>query len=107
MKVEDNKMVALRYSIRNSQGNTITDIMSDTPFRYICGSGGILPALEQNIYGLQPGDNKSFALLKDEQPGLFEDLYIDVVIDEVSDPLPAEMPQSISKTNCSDGDCCC
>ena len=107
MKVEGNKMVALRYSVKNSGGGVITDIMSDVPFRYLCGSGGILPALEQNIYGLQPGENKSFVLLKDEQPGLFEDLYVDVVIDEVQDPSPAEMPQTSSKTDCSGGDCCC
>ncbi|HTI58141.1 FKBP-type peptidyl-prolyl cis-trans isomerase [Mucilaginibacter sp.] len=107
MKVENNKMVALRYSIRNSKGNVITDIMSDAPFRYTYGSGGILPALEQNIYGMDAGEQRSFALLKDEQPGLFEDLYIDVIIDEVADAAPDGMPQSTAKTNCSDGDCCC
>lgn len=106
MKVENNKMVALRYSIKNSLG-VITDIMNDAPFRYLCGSGGILPALEQNIYGMDAGEQRSFALLKDEQPGLFEDLYINVVIDEVLEPTHVELPQMISKTNCGDGDCCC
>jgi len=106
MKVAENKMVALRYSIKNSRGAVITDIMNDTPFRYLCGSGGILPALEENIYGMHAGDQRSFVLLKEEQPGLFEDLHIDVVIDEVLDPTPFEMPQIISKADCSGGDCC-
>lgn len=81
--------------------------MSDAPFRYTCGSGGILPALEENIHGMQTGEQRSFVLLKDEQPGLFEDLYIDVAIDDVNDPEPAEMLTVISKKDCSSGDCCC
>ncbi|MBS1532244.1 MAG: FKBP-type peptidyl-prolyl cis-trans isomerase [Bacteroidetes bacterium] len=105
MKVADNKMVSLRYSIKNGQGHVMVDIMNDGPFRYVCGSGGILPALEQNIRGMEQGAKKSFTLLKAEQPGLFEDLYIDVVIDDVSNDIPEKAAASVN--NCDGGDCCC
>ncbi|HVS92832.1 MAG TPA: hypothetical protein VHE59_12400 [Mucilaginibacter sp.] len=105
MKVEDNKMVGLRYCITTTRGSMIADIMNDQPFRYVCGSGGILPALEQNIRGLEPGDQKSFTLLKAEQPGLFEDLFVDVIIDEVSDDVPAR-PATVANADCGGGDCC-
>jgi FKBP-type peptidyl-prolyl cis-trans isomerase SlyD len=103
MRVANNKMVALRYSIKNQQGSIMADIMNDQPFRYVCGSGGILPALEQNIHGMGQGDQKSFVLLKSEQPGLFEDLYVEVIIDEVSD----DVPVTTAPTTCSGDDCCC
>jgi len=107
MIVQENKMVALRYSIRNNKGNVITDIMNDPPFRYLYGNGSILPALEKNIYGMQEGDQRSFPLLKAEQPGLYEDLQIDVIIDEVTDPQPFDLPQTKLKTDCNGADGCC
>jgi len=107
MIVEDNMMVALRYSIKNSSGGVITDIMNDRPFRYLCGSGGILPALENNIRAMNSGDQKSFVLEKAENPGLFEDLYIDVIIDEVYAPAPEYIPISASNSSCSGEDGCC
>jgi FKBP-type peptidyl-prolyl cis-trans isomerase 2 len=103
MKVAANKMVALRYAIKNGRGSVMVDIMNDQPFRYVFGSGGILPALEQNIIGMEPGGQKSFILLKAEQPGLFEDLYIDVIIDAVND----DVPIAPISTGCGGGDCCC
>ena len=106
MRVAKDKMVALRYSIKNGNGNIMVDIMNDQPFRYVYGSGGILPALEQNIHGLEPGVQKSFVLLKTEQPGLFEDLYVDVIIDEVGDDVP-EKATATTESTCSGGDCCC
>jgi FKBP-type peptidyl-prolyl cis-trans isomerase 2 len=106
MKVENNKMVALRYWIKTHNGSVMADIMNEQPFRYVVGSGGILPALEQNIYGMEPGGQKSFVLLKAEQPGLFEDLYVDVIIDEVTDDVPEKVITSTDST-CSGHDCCC
>lgn len=106
MKVENNKLVALRYSIKTNNGSVMADIMNDQPFRYVVGSGGILPALEQNIQGLEPGGQKSFVLLKAEQPGLFEDLYVDVIIDEVSDDVP-EKAVIFTDSTCNGNDCCC
>lgn len=103
MKIAANKMVALRYTIKNGKGSVMADIMNDQSFRYVCGSGGILPALEQNINGMEPGEQKSFVLLKAEQPGLFEDLYVDVIIDEVSD----DVPITTNAPGCSGDDCCC
>ncbi len=106
MKVADNKMIALRYSIKNANGNVMADIMNDRPFRYMFSSGGILPALEQNIHNMEPGEQKSFVLLKAEQPGLFEDLYVDVIIDEVSEYIP-EKAVITTIASCSGDDCCC
>jgi FKBP-type peptidyl-prolyl cis-trans isomerase (trigger factor) len=102
MIIQKEKFVALRYAIKGKRGNTITDIMNDKPFKYVVGSGRILPALEKNIEGLKAGDHKSFILLKADNQDMFEDLYIDVAIDEVRDPLPEELP-SFRPIQVSDG----
>ena len=68
--------MALRYRVRNYRGETLESIMEKGPVHYIQGSGAILPSLENELLGMEAGAAKTIAVPSD-------DLYVDVVIDDV------------------------
>jgi len=83
MQVCSNAVVSLRYRMKNSQGDVLEDILQSKPVEYLHGSGGILPALEADLIGLQPGDKKLVVISNATSFQLDASFYFDVVIDDV------------------------
>jgi FKBP-type peptidyl-prolyl cis-trans isomerase SlyD len=75
MKVGENKVVAMTYTLRekDAKGMIIQEVTSDRPFVYLFGMGGLIPALKANLVGLNKGDNFSFVLTKDQAYGIASD----------------------------------
>ena len=101
MIVSENKVVSLRYIMKNSAGDVIEDVMDRSPIQYIHGTGKIIPALETAIEGMSAGQEKTFSI---SDPGLRENLHFDLIIDEVRDATPEEIQKG--NPNCGPG-CCC
>ena len=101
MIVSENKVVSLRYTMKNSIGNVIEDVMDRSPIQYIHGTGKIIPALESAIEGMKAGQKKVFSI---SDPGLSENLHFDLIIDEVREATPEEIQNG--KPTCGP-DCCC
>jgi FKBP-type peptidyl-prolyl cis-trans isomerase SlyD len=107
--VDVNKVVALRYIMRNEKGVVLEDTMQSTPTHYLHGSNAILPLLQTQLQGLKTGDKKQVVLSK-QNSATDDDFIFDVVIDDVREALPEEIilgyPVQITKAICND-DCYC
>jgi len=106
--VDKDMVVALRYTMYNSRGEVLEDIMQAPPVNYLHGSNGILHLLQQQLQGLKGGDKKKVYLLKSSGAG--DDFVFDVIIDDVRAALPEEImlgyPVEITTAVCSN-DCDC
>src|ERR1700741_1711038 len=92
MHITENKIVSLRYIMKNSSGDVIEDTMERQPIQYLHGAGKIMPALETAIEGMSAGQKKVFSI---SDPGLSENLHFDLVIDEVREATPEEIQRGI------------
>jgi FKBP-type peptidyl-prolyl cis-trans isomerase SlyD len=71
MKVSQNKVVTLTYSLRldNETGELVQEVSEERPFVHLFGAGSLLPAFENNLNGLEPGDDFGFHLASEEAYG--------------------------------------
>ncbi|HVX25800.1 MAG TPA: hypothetical protein VHB70_05630 [Parafilimonas sp.] len=107
--VNKDMVVALRYIMRNRNGDVLEDTIQSAPVNYLHGSTGILPMLQQQLEGLKAGDKKKVYLFKDSSDA-DDDFEFDVIIDDVRAALSEEIilgyPVQITTTTCED-DCIC
>lgn len=100
IKIADNHIVSMRYSIKNSEGLVLENAMQSDPVSYLQGGNGILALLQKQLEGLQAGDKKLVYLHKADN-FTEEDFVFDIIIDEVRPasgeeialgyPLPADV----------------
>jgi len=107
--ISKNKIVSIRYVMKDSRNEVIENTMNDSPVSYLHGSGGIQPLLQNQLEGLKAGDKKTVYLKADS--GLTNDDFIfEVIIDEVRDALTEELllgyPVKLSVPKC-EADCVC
>ena len=107
--VANNRVVAIRYVMKNSRGEVLDDNTHGAPVNYLHGSAAILPYLQAQLEGLMPGDKKVVQLTK-EFGGPEEGLFFDVIIDEVRPALQEEImlgyPVLVNENICPDA-CLC
>lgn len=102
MEITENKVVSLRYIMRNSEGEEIENMIAGPAVQYIHGTGKILPELESQLQGLKAGAKKSVTT---RLPDTF---YFDVEVDEIRLATPAEIEagKPLAANSCGP-DCCC
>jgi FKBP-type peptidyl-prolyl cis-trans isomerase SlyD len=71
MKVSKNTVVTLTYTLTkdNAEGELIQKVDETRPFVHLFGAGTLLPAFEENLDGLEPGDEFSFDIVSEEAYG--------------------------------------
>jgi hypothetical protein len=110
IKVGPKTIVALRYRMKNAQGDLLADIMDDDPVCFLHGSGEILPGLESMLTGLRIGEQKIFTTSPDTTPGLAGTYSFEVIIHDIRWATDAELNQKAplvaSPNDCGAG-CCC
>ena len=57
MKIEQQKVVKLHYSVMDKDKNTIDSSFDNDPLEFIIGSGFLIPGLESALIGKQTGDS--------------------------------------------------
>jgi len=66
MKIEKNKVVSVTYRLEaNPSGEEkkhVETAGADRPLTFLFGSGGLIPAFEENLAGLVVGNNFSFSI---------------------------------------------
>lgn len=64
MKIEQNKVVYITYTLRNgsAEGEIVETVTAEKPLEFIFGKGFLLPAFEENLKDLSIGDDFSFTL---------------------------------------------
>ncbi len=111
MQVADKTIVSLRYCMKNSKGDVLENRLQLSPVEYLHGGGGIMPALEQSLLGLQPGETKLVTINNSMDFQLDDTFYFDVVIDDVREATHEEILRgkpikSIMQDDCGP-DCIC
>ena len=110
MKIGAKTIVALRYVMKNGQGEELANIMASEPVKYLHGSGAIIPGLEDTLTGLRIGDCRSVSLTPETSPELQGTFHFNIIIDDVrwatEEELKMGSPEPKSK-HCGGNDCCC
>lgn len=71
MEIDNNTVVTIHYELReNDQHGELMEVMNEKyPFQFLFGNGNLLPAFEEELIGLKPGDRFNFVLEVDQAYG--------------------------------------
>jgi FKBP-type peptidyl-prolyl cis-trans isomerase 2 len=109
MRIGKNRVVSIRYIMKNSEGLVLENTMNSQPVSYLHGVTGIQPLLQSQLEGFGTGD-KATVLLNAASGLTEEDFIFEVIIDQVRDALPEEMilgyPVAVNVQPC-EADCDC
>ena len=90
MTIKNDKIVSMRYIMKDSKGEVLENTMNARPVSYLHGTPGILLLLQEQLAGLKAGDKKTVYL--ETKSGLTsEDFIFDVIIDDVREALKEEI----------------
>ena len=83
MVVAEQRVVSIKFILRNKLGEEIENNMEGPPISFIQGSGHVLPELGSSLIGLQPGDRKSITVYEDRFAGIEEEGHFEIMVTEV------------------------
>lgn len=83
MEVRTGTVVSLRYCMKNSNGEILEDRTNTTPVKYVHGSKNIMPALQNSLTGLEPGNSANVTISNNMDLQLDASFYFEIVIDDV------------------------
>jgi FKBP-type peptidyl-prolyl cis-trans isomerase SlyD len=90
-KVVDGLVVKMDYSL-TVDGELIDTSDGSEPIEFIQGTGGIIPGLERELYGMKIGDGKDVVVSAEEGYGeVDEEAYMDVPRAEFPNDIPLEI----------------
>jgi len=58
LKISNNAVVAMHYTLTDNDGNVIDSSSGREPLKYLHGAGNIIPGLEKELAGCEKGDSK-------------------------------------------------
>lgn len=79
MKIEENKVVGMHYTLKDDDGNVIDSSEGKTPLMFIYGLGMIIPGLEKELSGKAKGDKVQTRVTPEEGYGPKDDQMIQQV----------------------------
>lgn len=84
MQVADNCVVAIHYTLTNTDGDTLDSSAGGEPLQYIQGTGGLIPGLERELEGKGAGDSFKVAIAPEDaygssQPELVQDVPLEAL----------------------------
>ena len=79
MKVEQNKVVSLNYTLKNSEGLLIDTSEGREPLVYLHGVGGLIPGLESELEGLEANTKVDVVIKPEDAYGTRRDDLMHVV----------------------------
>jgi len=88
--VAKDRVVSIRYIMKNSKEEVLENTMKAQPVSYLQGASGILTLLQEQLEGLKAGDEK-IVYLKAASGLTGEDFIFDVIIDQVRAAMKEEL----------------
>ncbi len=73
MKVQENSLVSMYYEVSDSEGRVIDKTEDGRPFTFRVGAGQVLEAIEEEIMGMEPDEEKKFVLEPERCYGPYRD----------------------------------
>lgn len=70
MKIEQNKVVAIDYTLTDHEGTVIDTSDGREPLKYLHGRGALIPGLEKELAGKVAGDKLDVAIQPEEGYGV-------------------------------------
>lgn len=77
--VGDDKVVSLDYTLRLDDGEVVDSSSGREPLEFIQGQGQIIPGLEQELYGMEVGDEKNVKVTPENGYGERQDDRVQTV----------------------------
>ena len=87
MQIENNRVVFIRYVMKNQAGEVMEDTLSRDPIGFLHGSTAIHVDLQKQLKGCKVGDKPRVYLTLSAH----EDFVFDVIIDAVREATEAEI----------------
>lgn len=91
MKITDNSVVSVHYTLSNDAGTILDQSTDDNPLIYLHGKGNIVPGLEKALTGQTTGTQLDITVAPDEGYGNREEYMVETVnrsmfegLDEIS-----------------------
>lgn len=82
MKIADNSVVSIHYTLTDNDGNVIDSSEGREPLNYLQGAGNIIPGLERELVGCEVGDKKKVTVEPAEGYGEIEPSLIQTLPQE-------------------------
>ncbi|WP_096087849.1 FKBP-type peptidyl-prolyl cis-trans isomerase [Agaribacterium haliotis] len=76
MKIEQNSVVSMHYSLKDERGELVDSSEGQEPLRFLAGANNIVPGLENALYGLEAGDKKDVVVEPDEGYGAYDEALV-------------------------------
>ena len=92
MCITKNRMVKIHYTLKDSDGTLIDSSSGLAPFEYLHGNGNLIPGLEAELEGKNPGDTFTVTVLPKDGYGEYDPkLHIEVPRDQFDNGSPLEV----------------
>lgn len=91
MKISQNKVATLTYTLKNDDGEVIDKADDNSPFLYMHGSGGIIKGLESALEEKTVGDDFNIIIAPEDAYGIRDD--------KLTEAVPRNMFEGISDEN--------
>ena len=78
LTIDDHRIVTLTYEVRDGgpSGTLLERMDANYPFKFMFGTGRMLPAWERRLYGLKSGMGFSFQLAPEDAYGMPDDQHL-------------------------------
>ncbi len=73
MKIQNNCVAGFTYLLKDAETGQILDESGGRPLEFIVGKGNIIPGLESQMMGMQPGELATITVKPEEAYGVYEE----------------------------------
>ncbi len=91
MKIGNQKVVAISYTLRVANGQIVDEANTQRPFAYLHGAENVLPQFEANLAGLAVGDAFDFKLSAADGYGEYDEEFVHEFDRQMFAQVPADM----------------
>ncbi len=79
MKIAQNSVVSIHYTLKNSDGDVLDSSVGDEPLNYLHGAGNIIPGLENALIDKEKGEALDVVVTPDEGYGEYNEQLVQSV----------------------------
>ena len=92
--IKEGKVVDLKYSLKDSQGELLDEADAKQPFAYLHGAHQIVPGLESALLGLNVGDRKNVVVQPEDGYGIL-DPKLKMIVNRSQFPKDVELEEGM------------
>lgn len=90
MKISQNKIASLAYTLKNDAGDILDTANNSNPFLYMHGTGGIIKGLEKALEEKSVNDDFHLMVLPEDAYGEHDDKLVETVPRDMFEGIPDE-----------------